>query len=70
MTTEPCDGCGKAVKIGGSFANVWDMNQESTGGLSLELVDGSEFFLCYDCIDQLPDDRDVVAEDVHALEES
>lgn len=67
MAREPCDGCGSPVTIGGSFANLWDFQQESTGGLELELVDGSEFFLCYDCIDRLPDDRDVVSEDVEAL---
>jgi hypothetical protein len=36
--------------------------------MTLELVDGSEHFLCYDCIDRLPDDHEVVAEDVAALD--
>jgi hypothetical protein len=68
MATEPCDGCGETVKIGGGIANLWIFDQEPTGGMTLELVDGSEHFLCYDCIDRLPDDREVVAEDVAALE--
>lgn len=67
MTKEPCDGCGKPIKIGGGIANLWIFNHEPTGGLMLELADGSDHFLCYDCIEQLPDDRDVRAEDVAAL---
>jgi hypothetical protein len=69
MATEPCDGCGDTVKIGGGIANLWTFNHEPTGGMTLELVDGSEHFLCHDCIDRLPDDREVVAEDVEALSE-
>jgi hypothetical protein len=33
----------------------------------LELADGTEHFLCHDCIDDLPDDREVTAADVEAL---
>lgn len=69
MAKEPCDGCGKQVSIGGSFANIWDFDQEKTGGITLELVDDTEHFLCYACIDRLPDDRDVTAADVNALSE-
>jgi hypothetical protein len=67
MAKEPCDGCGDAVQIGGGIANIWTMKQEPTGGMTLELVDGTEHFLCHDCIDRLPDDREVVAEDVENL---
>lgn len=66
---EPCDGCGESVKIGGSEFNLWTFQQESTGGITLELADGSEFFLCYSCIERLPDDKTVTTEDVEALED-
>jgi len=69
MTRDPCDGCGAPVKIGGGIADLWTFGQQSTDGLTLELVDGSEHFLCQDCIDRLPDDRAVTAEDVAALSE-
>ncbi|MFC7058624.1 DUF7561 family protein [Halovenus salina] len=69
MSREPCDGCGEAVTIGSASANLWSFNQESTGGLVLELADGTEHFLCHDCIDDLPDDREVTAADVEALSE-
>ena len=68
MATEPCDGCGETVRIGGGIANLWIFDHEPTGGMTLELVDGSEHFLCYDCMDRLPGDRDVVAEDVERLD--
>lgn len=56
MTREPCDGCGKPVPIGGGIANIWTTEGQQTGGLTLELADGSEHFLCFDCIERLPDD--------------
>lgn len=68
MASEPCDGCGKSVHIGGGIANLWIFDSQPTEGMTLELVDGSEHFLCYDCIDRLPDDREVVADDVAALD--
>ena len=67
MASQPCDGCGDSVTIGGGIANIWTFNHEPTGGLELELADGSEHFLCYDCIDRLPDDREVTNADVAAL---
>lgn len=67
MAREPCDGCGDMVTIGAAFANLWDMNQKSTGGMTLELADGTEHFLCHGCIDRLPSDREVTAADVAAL---
>lgn len=66
---EPCDACGDQVPISGSFANLWDFDQQTTGGISLELADGSEFFLCFQCIERLPEDRDVTAADVEAISE-
>ncbi|MGM0592826.1 MAG: DUF7561 family protein [Halobacteriota archaeon] len=67
MTSEPCDGCGSAVRIGGGIGDFWTFERGSTGGLTLELADGTEHFLCYDCIDRLPEDREVTADDVRAL---
>jgi hypothetical protein len=69
MATEPCDGCGEDVHIGGGIANIWTLETRSTQGMTLELADGTEHFLCYDCMDRLPDDHDVTAEDVAALSE-
>ena len=67
MAREPCDGCGTQVTIGAALANLWRFDQQSTGGLVLELADGTEHFLCHDCIEKLPDDREVTAADVEAL---
>lgn len=67
MTTEPCDGCGKPVRIAGGIGDFWNFETSSTGGITLELDDGGEFFLCYDCIDRLPDDRIVTSDDVSSL---
>jgi len=68
MASEPCDGCGTEVNIGGGIADLWSLNSRSTEGMTLELADGSEHFLCYPCMDRLPDDRNVVAEDVENLQ--
>lgn len=56
VTTDPCDGCGREVRIAGGVANLWTLEGDSTGGLTLELADGSEHFLCFDCIERLPDE--------------
>jgi hypothetical protein len=69
MASEPCDGCGQKVNIGGGIADIWTLENRQTEGMALELADGTEHFLCYDCIDRLPDDRDVVAADVRNLYE-
>ena len=63
-----CDGCGREVPVAGGIANFWTLEHTETGGLTLELADGSEHFLCFACIDRLPDDEAVTAEDVAALE--
>ncbi|WP_435077674.1 DUF7561 family protein [Halococcus sp. AFM35] len=67
MATEPCDGCGRAVRIAGGVANLWTFGGDESGGLTLELADGSEHFLCYGCIEELPDDPR--AGDVATLDE-
>ena len=53
---EQCDACGREIEIAGGVANIWDSEPRQTGGLTLELADKSEYFLCYDCIERLPDD--------------
>jgi len=68
MASEQCDGCGDDVPIGGGIGSLWSSKNRQTGGMTLELADGSEHFLCYDCMDRLPDDSDVTAEDVEALD--
>lgn len=61
-----CDGCGREVGIAGGIANIWTQESTSTEGLTLEFdSDGSEHFLCFDCIELLPDDP--TAADVAAL---
>jgi len=67
MAREPCDGCGKQVSIAGGIANLWTLESDETGGIALELADGTEHFLCYECIDRLPEDREATAEDVTDL---
>ncbi|MHB9287669.1 hypothetical protein ACKVMT_11610 [Halobacteriales archaeon Cl-PHB] len=67
MARQPCDGCGEQVSIAGGIANIWTLEKDTTGGITLELADGTEHFLCFSCVEQLPDDRDATAEDVAAL---
>jgi hypothetical protein len=66
MSKESCDGCGDAVPIGGGISGLWSSNPEGTGGMTLELRDDTEHFLCFDCIERLPDDP--TEADVAALE--
>lgn len=64
MASEPCDACDRRVRIAGGIANLWSFEGDRTGGLTLTLPDGSEHFLCFDCVDRLPDEptaRDVTA---------
>jgi hypothetical protein len=68
MASDPCDGCGADVTIAGGIANLWTLEKDTTGGITLELTDGTEHFLCYDCIERLPDDRAPTADDVAALD--
>lgn len=56
MAVEHCDGCGARIRIAGGFENLWRFDGDESGGLLLELTDGSEHLLCYRCIGRLPDD--------------
>jgi hypothetical protein len=67
MASEPCEGCGDDVPIGGGISGIWSSDPEGTGGMTLEFDDGTEFFLCFDCIEALPDEPS--ADDVAALSE-
>ncbi|MFW6382668.1 MAG: DUF7561 family protein [Haloferacaceae archaeon] len=67
MTTKRCDVCGDDVRIGGGIADLWNFEFSSTQGMTLELVDGSEHFLCFDCMERLPGDREPTGTDVAAL---
>jgi len=69
MASQPCDGCGDRVTIAGGIANLWTLEKDTTGGIELELADGTEHFLCFECMDRLPDDREPTAEDVADLSE-
>jgi hypothetical protein len=67
MARQPCDGCGRQVSIAGGIANLWTLEADETGGIQLELADGSDHFLCYECMERLPDDREPTAADVADL---
>ena len=67
MSTQRCDGCGRRVRVGGGIGDMWSFETGSTDGLTLELADGTEHFLCYDCIEALPDDEEVDADHIAAL---
>jgi len=67
MASDSCDGCGRSVSIAGGVANLWSTEGDHTEGVTLELTDDTEHFLCYDCIERLPDDRAPTAADVAAL---
>jgi hypothetical protein len=67
MGVQRCDGCGSKVRIAGGIGDFWTFESDTSGGIDLELADGTDHFLCFDCIERLPDDRDVTADDVAAL---
>jgi len=69
MASESCDVCERSVRIAGGIGDLWNFAFESTQGLTLELADGSEFFLCFECMEALPDDHEPTADDVAALRE-
>lgn len=56
MAREPCDACGEPVRIAGGIANIWSFSHEPTGGMTLTFSDGTEAFLCFSCIEKLPND--------------
>ena len=66
MSGQSCDGCGDRVRVAGGIANLWTLEPGPSGGLTLELDDGSEHFLCFPCLEALPEDA--TADDVAALE--
>lgn len=69
MASDTCDGCGEQVTIAGGIANLWTLEKDTTGGMTLEFdSDGTEHFLCFDCMERLPDNP--TAEDVVALGEA
>lgn len=68
MGSQACDGCGERVSIGGGISAIWSFSPDPTGGMTLEFEDGSEHFLCFACIEQIPDYP--TAEDVDALSEN
>jgi len=67
MGGDNCETCGREVSIAGGIANIWTMDATESGGMTLELGDGTEHFLCFDCIDALPEEP--TAADVAALGE-
>lgn len=68
MASESCDICQKDVRIAGGIGDFWNFSFESTQGLTLELTDGSEHFLCFECMERLPEDHEPTAEDVTQLD--
>ncbi|PSP47269.1 hypothetical protein BRC75_10325 [Halobacteriales archaeon QH_7_69_31] len=64
MASDPCEACGADVPIGGGIAGFWSSAPRGTGGMTLTFHDGREFFLCFDCIEDLP--AEPRAEDVPA----
>lgn len=66
MTADPCEGCGRNVHIAGGTENLWTQGGGQGGGMTLELDDGGEYFLCFQCVEDLPEDA--TSEDVDALE--
>lgn len=67
MAKRRCDGCETTVKIAGGIGDLWGFDFAPTGGMILELADETEHFLCLDCVDKLPEDREPGAADVAAL---
>ena len=65
MAGRACDGCGDRVRVAGGIANLWTLEPGPSGGLTLELADGSEHLLCFDCLERLPEEA--TADDVAAL---
>jgi len=55
VTTESCEACDRDVRIAGGVANLWTFESDRSGGMTLELEDGSEWFLCFECIEALPE---------------
>ncbi len=54
------------MKAAGGMENLWVHDQPTATGMTLELPDDTEHFLCFPCIDRLPDES--TAADVEALD--
>ena len=67
MAREACEACGDSVSIAGGIAEIWTLSHQPSGGMTLEFDDGTVAFLCFDCIEQLPESP--TAEDLAALSE-
>lgn len=67
MSKEACEACGRDVHVAGGISGLFQTDHEPTDGMTLELADGTEHFLCMECIGRLPEDREPTAEDVAAL---
>ncbi|MES3518384.1 MAG: hypothetical protein PPP58_12055 [Natronomonas sp.] len=65
MATEPCEGCGADVPIAGGISGIWSSDPQSTGGMTLSFEDDTAYFLCFDCLESLPEEPDV--DDVRRL---
>lgn len=63
MSKRTCDGCGRRVRIGGNRGNLWQFDTASPEGITLELTDGTEHFLCFACVDALPEEPTAAAVD-------
>ncbi len=55
MGRDFCDGCNSRISIAGGISNVWTTEAVHTEGMTIELSDGSEHSLCFNCISSLPD---------------
>ncbi len=55
MATKECAGCGRSVRIAGGAGTLWSFEDGGPEGMTLELTDGTEAFLCFACIEALPE---------------
>lgn len=67
MSKQTCDGCTQRVHIGGNRGNFWRFDTAGPEGITLELADETEHFLCFRCVEDLPEEP--TAADVGALPE-
>lgn len=56
MASRTCEGCSRDVRIGGGMANLWTLEGGTTAGMTVELDDGTEYFLCFECVEALPNE--------------
>lgn len=56
MAYEVCEACEESVKIGGGISAIWSFEPDQTGGMALDFPSGFSAFLCFDCLDSLPED--------------